>query len=145
MPLVGSLSKPSSLVGSLSSPRKLSGSVSKVPGFSGKLSNVTLRGYSAYDLAVLAGFEGTEEEWLASLRAERIEMRNNDGVLEYKYENEDTWTELIDLRVTMGDYENLINRPSIDGTLLSGDRDLSEDYLRNDRALTNLEIEELLQ
>ena len=145
MPLVGSLSKPSSLIGSLSSPRKLSGSVSKVPGFSGKLSNVTLRGYSAYDLAVLAGFEGTEEEWLASLRAERIEMRNNDGVLEYKYENEDTWTELIDLRVTMGDYENLINRPSIDGTLLSGDRDLSEDYLRNDRALTNLEIEELLQ
>jgi len=144
MPLVGSLSKPSSLIGSLSSPRKISGNVSKVPGFSGKLSNVTLRGYSAYDLAVLAGFEGTEEEWLMSLRAERIDMRNNDGVLEYKYENDDTWIELIDLRVTMGDYENLLNRPSIDGTLLSGDRNLSEDYMRNDRALTNMEIENLL-
>ena len=26
-----------------------------------------LRGYSAYDIAVQNGFEGTEEEWLASL------------------------------------------------------------------------------
>ena len=26
------------------------------------------RGYSAYEIAVINGFEGTEEEWLASLR-----------------------------------------------------------------------------
>lgn len=30
-----------------------------------------LRGYSAYDAAVLNGFEGTEEEWLASLKGEK--------------------------------------------------------------------------
>lgn len=32
-----------------------------------------LRGYSAYEVAVLEGFEGTEEEWLASLKGEQGE------------------------------------------------------------------------
>lgn len=31
----------------------------------------TWRGYSAYEIAVQNGFEGTEEEWLASLKGER--------------------------------------------------------------------------
>ena len=31
----------------------------------------TWRGYSAYEIAVQHGFEGTEEEWLASLKGER--------------------------------------------------------------------------
>ena len=30
-----------------------------------------LQGYSAYDVAVLNGFEGTEEEWLSSLKGEK--------------------------------------------------------------------------
>ena len=30
-----------------------------------------LRGYSAYEVAVLEGFIGTEEEWLASLKGEK--------------------------------------------------------------------------
>ncbi len=34
---------------------------------SGGLANATLRGYSAYEIAVQHGFVGTEEEWLASL------------------------------------------------------------------------------
>ena len=35
----------------------------------GKISKLdTLRGYSAYDIALINGFEGTEEEWLASLK-----------------------------------------------------------------------------
>lgn len=33
----------------------------------GQLANATLRGYSAYEIAVQHGFVGTEEEWLASL------------------------------------------------------------------------------
>lgn len=28
----------------------------------------TIHGYSAYEIAVIHGFEGTEEEWLASLK-----------------------------------------------------------------------------
>lgn len=36
----------------------------------GKINKLTeLRGYSAYEIAVIYGFEGTEEEWLATLKA----------------------------------------------------------------------------
>lgn len=35
----------------------------------GKINSAKVaRGYSAYEIAVINGFEGTEEEWLASLR-----------------------------------------------------------------------------
>lgn len=38
----------------------------------GKASNLKeIHGYSAYELAVIHGFEGTEEEWLASLKGEK--------------------------------------------------------------------------
>lgn len=144
MALNGSLSQPNSLIGQLSSPKSLSGMVSNVARLSGKLSNATLRGYSAYDLAVLAGYEGTEEEWLESLQGERMEMRNNNGILEYRYSSDETWNTLVDLNAIIGDYEMLINRPQIDGIVLSGNRDLSDSYLRNDEAISNLEIEELL-
>lgn len=47
----------------------------KASGFTlkGKLSGLpdTIRGYSAYEVAVLNGFKGTEEEWLASLKGEK--------------------------------------------------------------------------
>ena len=33
-----------------------------------------LRGYNAYEVAVLEGFEGTREEWLASLKGEKGEQ-----------------------------------------------------------------------
>ena len=142
----GSLSQGSSLLGSLSSSlRTMAASMSTRNNFSGSLSNAALRGYSAYQIAVLVGgYEGTEEEWLLSLKGERIEIQNNNGVLEYKYAGDNTWTILIDLTAYFGDYENLTNRPSLDGRVLSGDKDLSVDYMRNDRALTNLEIEGLL-
>ena len=38
-----------------------------------------LRGYSAYEVAVLEGFEGTKEEWLASLVGPQGD-RGNSGV-----------------------------------------------------------------
>jgi len=51
---------------------------------------------------------------------------------------------LIDLSSYTNDYELLINRPSIDGTVLSGDRDLSQRYIRNTNILTNEDIENLI-
>lgn len=41
-----------------------------------------LRGYSAYEVAVLEGFEGTKEEWLASLKGNKGDKgdRGNPGV-----------------------------------------------------------------
>ena len=36
----------------------------------GKINGLeTIRGYSAYEIALIHGFEGTEEEWLESLKA----------------------------------------------------------------------------
>lgn len=43
---------------------------------SGHLANTTLRGYSAYEVAVEHGFEGTEGEWLLSLKGETGETPN---------------------------------------------------------------------
>ena len=40
---------------------------------SGNLSNPVLRGYSAYEVAVKNGFEGTEQEWLESLKGQITE------------------------------------------------------------------------
>lgn len=38
----------------------------------GKLSGLeTIQGYSAYEVAVINGFKGTEEEWLASLKGDK--------------------------------------------------------------------------
>ena len=45
-------------------------STSKLTGITGILSNATLQGDSAYTVAVQNGFEGTEAEWLASLKGD---------------------------------------------------------------------------
>lgn len=62
-------------------------------GQGGTYSRYDWRGYSAYEIAVLHGFIGTEEEWLASLHGE-------DGT----------------------DYERLRNLPSIEGVPLIGNK-----------------------
>lgn len=143
--LSGGIQELHSLTAELSSnDMRLFGSVGKPVTMTGSLSNAALRGYSAYDLAVFGGFEGTEEEWLASLAADNIEVRNNGGVIEYKYSSGSLWTVLIDLSSYTNDYEKLHNKPKIDGTTLIGDRDLSVTYIRNTNVLSNLEIEELL-
>lgn len=38
----------------------------------------TLHGYSAYEIAVINGFKGTEEEWLASLKGDTYEITEDD-------------------------------------------------------------------
>lgn len=141
--LTGAVSDTRRFAGTLSTPQILTAMVSDTKRLAGKLSNVTLCGYSAYEIAVLEGYTGTEAEWLETLKGEKIELRNNNGVLQWKYENEIDWTDLVDL-IAINDYELLINKPMIDNIVLSGNRDLSQDYMRNENALTNLEIESLL-
>lgn len=58
--MAGSLTKQGGLTGGLSKPETLKGN----------LANPHLRGYSAYEVAVENGFEGTEEEWLESLKGQ---------------------------------------------------------------------------
>lgn len=49
----------------------------------GKINGLeTLKGYSAYEIALIHGFEGTEEEWLASMNAlHSVSAKIVDGVL----------------------------------------------------------------
>ena len=66
-----------------------------------------LQGYSAYDVAVLNGFEGTEEEWLSSLKGEKGEPGSAGYTPDDKKEIADEVEEsvLASLaRVTLDDY-----------------------------------------
>ena len=53
----------------------LKGSFTNPDTLKGTFSNPVIRGYSAYDIAKLCGFEGTEKEWLESLRAPAESLR----------------------------------------------------------------------
>lgn len=68
MALTGIISGTGSLSGTLSTRGTLSGAVS-TPSVEGKITNPILHGLSAYEIAVQHGFDGTEEEWIASLTA----------------------------------------------------------------------------
>lgn len=52
----------------------------------GKINRLNMiRGYSAYEVAVINGFEGTEEEWLASLRNETgLVMKDRSSGVKYE-------------------------------------------------------------
>ena len=49
---------------------------------------------TAYGLAVKHGYEGTEEEWLASLEAGELQVKVENGKLYYKTTKEEDWTEI---------------------------------------------------
>lgn len=70
------------LTGTLQSSNKLSGTLQNgTKTLTGKLHNSVLRGYSAYEVAVSNGYEGTEEEWLASLKGDK----GDEGRTAYEY------------------------------------------------------------
>lgn len=59
---------------------------------------------SAYSLAVKHGFTGTEEEWLAALRGDKVQLRYNgtDNTLEWKYTEDSGWSTLMELDELQG-------------------------------------------
>lgn len=72
------------------------GSIRNVIELAGSLSNVTLQGKSAYQIAVQNGFQGTESEWLESLKGDQVELKEENGIIYWKYLKDETWSELID-------------------------------------------------
>lgn len=134
-----------SLEGSLSyKQQQFSNKLSSIDKINGKLINTILYGYSAYELAVKQGYKGTLEEWIASLKGAEVQLRQNNGDIEWKYSNEQEWRFLLNIS-TVSDYEILSNKPSINGITLSGDLDLNKEYIGSDEVLSNAEIEELLK
>ena len=140
----GTLTPQGNMSGSLSPHKQLTGVLSNINKYDGSLSNAILRGYSAYQIAVEEGFEGTLEEWIESLKGAEVQMRQSGRNIEWKYSNEDEWKFLLNIQ-TVSDYEFLSNKPSINGITLSGDLDLDNEYIGSDEVLSNAEIEELLK
>ena len=64
----GSITNYSSLTGKVEQKTKFSGAITSGSKLSGSIMATVLKGLSAYELAVLHGYTGTEEEWLEYIR-----------------------------------------------------------------------------
>lgn len=111
------------LSGTLQAQGKLSGSFSSTEALKGNLANEALRGYSAYQVAVLNGFKGTEQEWLESMVLDQVVadcIVKDDGsgnvtlITKGVVENGEEPT------VPTRDYTELKNKPHINGVELNG-------------------------
>lgn len=60
---------------------------------------------TAYGLAVKHGFQGTEEEWLASLEAGELQVKVENGKLYYKTTKEEDWTEIPEFSAVIEDLQ----------------------------------------
>lgn len=54
--------------GTIKGPSSMGGGISNKKSGTGDLDRLLTRGYSAYDIAVLNGFVGSQSEWLESLK-----------------------------------------------------------------------------
>ena len=64
----GTITQPSSISGTVDQKEQVSGVISPSIDLEGNIMATVLKGLSAYDLAVLHGYTGTEEEWLEYIR-----------------------------------------------------------------------------
>ena len=55
-----------------------------------------------YLSAVSAGYQGTYEEWLNSIKGDAIELKVADGYIQMKYKQETAWTNLLQLETLKG-------------------------------------------
>jgi hypothetical protein len=66
----GNIANPPTVSGSVNNSSKVSGKVGSASSMSGNVVRTGINGRSAYELAVMKGFTGTLNEWLASLKGE---------------------------------------------------------------------------
>lgn len=116
--ITGTLQSDGALVGHISSDNQgLRGLLNNsTPGLTAHLSNATLRGIP-------------------------VELRVTETTLQWKYEDEDTWQDLINLNDI--DYEQLKNLPTVNGSQII--KEVSSKFITPKDALTNMEIENLLR
>ena len=134
-----------SISGQVITKNNLTGQVSNGLQVNGNIKETLLRGLSAYEIAMKNGLISnnvTELEWLQSLNAPFVQLRINNSIIQYKYNNEDAWTDLINVKESIT-YNDLNDKPSINGEPISGN--ITIDYISPDCALTNFELEELLK
>ena len=81
-------------------------------------------GLSAYQIAVKHGYEGTEEQWIASISKTKTSQLENDGNGKSPFATEAYVNEHSSTGGTT-DYNQLINKPKINGIELSGEVELA--------------------
>ena len=81
-------------------------------------------GLSAYQIAVKHGYEGTEEQWIASISKTKTSQLENDGNGKSPFATEAYVNEHSSPGGTT-DYNQLINKPKINGVELSGEVELA--------------------
>ena len=94
--------------------------------------------YQIYLKAKDAGYEGTYEEWLASIKGDEVELRVADNYIQMKYKKETTWTNLISLDILKGRQgEN-----GVDGVSVKSQLQVNDGYIQfkneNETTWTNL-------
>ena len=80
---------------------------------SGLISQSVLKGLSAYEVAVQNGFQGSQSEWLQSLRGENIQFKSEGLEIYYKYVSDEQWIPLVSIDQFVADYSVLNNKPKI--------------------------------
>ena len=81
-------------------------------------------GLSAYQIAVKHGYKGTEEQWIASISKTKTSQLENDGNGKSPFATEAYVNEHSSTGGTT-DYNQLINKPKINGIELSGEVELA--------------------
>ncbi|MCR5307942.1 MAG: DUF6273 domain-containing protein [bacterium] len=94
--------------------------------------------YQIYLKAKDAGYEGTYEEWLSSIRGDEVELRVADNYIQMKYKKDTTWTNLISLDLLKGSKGENGN----DGLTIKSQLQVNDGYIQfkndNETTWTNL-------
>ena len=123
---------------------QITGTISAAKTVNGTIGMTLYHGLSAYEIALEHGFVGTEEEWLESLKAPGVSFQVDGTILQYKYEDQSNWIDLIDLLdINNIDYEALPNLPTIEGNEIKGE--VEGYFMTPSDELSNLEIAEILK
>lgn len=77
-----------------------------------------LLGDDSYDVAVKAGFTGTPEEWLETLKGKSVELQKTATHIQWRVVGDDTWLDLILLTDIEGDSVYYAEAVAPAGTLL---------------------------
>lgn len=78
----------------------------------------------------------------AVLHDGKVKLRVENGVIQYRYEDDNDWRDLVDLyEYQQNDYEDLDNKPQINGVQLVGDKSFQE---LGDEPLTNSELKSII-
>ena len=114
-------------IGTMSPDANVTGSISPSNiSVSGIISQKVLRGLNAYQIAVANGFDGSQADWLQSLRGQSIQFKAEGLDIYYKYESDQNWTLLVRIDQVLANYSVLANKPSIGGVQLIGNKSLND-------------------